>query len=77
MKASFLFLQGRDSNRYYELMLDEADIESLKRLSGQIEQQIDASDLLHYQRYYALSVNSKYSSKRALGNNNLIPNNNH
>lgn len=77
MKASFLFLQGRDSNRYYELMLDEADIESLKRLSGQIEQQIDASDLLHYQRYYALSVNNKYSSKRALGNNNLIPNNNH
>ncbi|WP_339832827.1 hypothetical protein [Paenibacillus sp. FSL R7-0272] len=38
-----------------------------------MEQQIDASDLLHYLRCYALSVNSKYYSKRALGNNNLIP----
>lgn len=66
---------GRDSNRYYELMLDKAELESLKRTSGQIsmDQQIAASDLQHYLRYHALLVNSKYSSKRALGNKNLIP----
>ncbi|MGQ7890675.1 DEAD/DEAH box helicase [Paenibacillus sp. WC2504] len=66
---------GRDSNRYYELMLDKAELESLKRLSGQIsiDQQITASDLQHYLRYHALVVSGRYSSKRALGNKNLIP----
>ncbi len=55
--------------------MDKTELESLKRISGQIsmDQQIASSDLQHYLRYHALLVNSKYSSKRALGNKNLIP----
>ncbi|AIQ22012.1 helicase-related protein [Paenibacillus sp. FSL H7-0737] len=66
---------GRDSNRYYELMLDEVELATLQRLfeRSNTSHQMTSSDLQHYLRYHALLVNGKYSAKQTLGNKNLIP----
>jgi superfamily II DNA or RNA helicase len=66
---------GRQSNQFYELMLDDNDINSLDRLSigRDDEKGLSARELQHYLQYHTLAVEQKFSSSRVLGNKNLIP----
>lgn len=65
---------GRESNQYYELMVERTDLESFKRINESVTSGIiDAQELQQYLQYFVFSMDTKFSSKRALGNNKLIP----
>lgn len=65
---------GRESNQYYELMVERTDLESFKRINESVTSEIkDAQELQQYLQYFVFSMDTKFSSKRALGNNKLIP----
>lgn len=65
---------GRESNQYYELMVELTDLERFKRINESVTSEIiDAQELQQYLQYFVFSMDTKFSSKRALGNNKLIP----
>ncbi len=65
---------GRESNQYYELMIERSDLVGFKRINESVTSEIvNAQELQHYLQYFVFSMDTKYSSKRALGNNKLIP----
>ncbi|MNW38747.1 RNA polymerase-associated protein RapA [compost metagenome] len=65
---------GRESNQFYELMIERADIEKFKKLNeNHASDIVSAQELQLYLKYYIFSMDTKYSSKRALGNSKLIP----
>jgi len=65
---------GRDTTKFYELMLEEDDIHSLERLNQEHEyKNISSEDIQHFLQYYALVNEHRYKQSRALGGNNLIP----
>lgn len=65
---------GRESNQYYELMVERTDLESFKRINESVTLEIiNPQELQQYLQYFVFSMDTKFSSKRALGNNKLIP----
>ncbi|WJE15752.1 helicase-related protein [Halobacillus sp. ACCC02827] len=65
---------GRDSNQYYELLLDEKEIYSLEQLNSDSEKDsLTTEDIQHFIQYYALRNEKQYNQSRSLGNKNLIP----
>lgn len=65
---------GRESNQYYELMIERSDLENFKRLNeSYTAEKVNAQELQQYLQYFVFSMDTKFSSKRALGNNKLIP----
>ncbi|MBO8173522.1 MAG: DEAD/DEAH box helicase family protein [Bacillaceae bacterium] len=66
---------GRQSNQFFELMLDENEINTLERLCvhNEDKKELSARELQHFLQYHTLAIEQKYSSSRALGNKNLIP----
>lgn len=65
---------GRESNQFYELMIEQSDIDNFQKLNGlAASETVNAQELQQYLQYFVFSMDSKYSSKRALGNNKLIP----
>ncbi|GED30273.1 helicase-related protein [Brevibacillus centrosporus] len=65
---------GRESNQYYELMIELHGIERIKKLNeNSVSIITNAKELQRHLQYYIFSMDTKYSSKRALGNSKLIP----
>ncbi|MBP2114085.1 DEAD/DEAH box helicase [Paenibacillus silagei] len=65
---------GRESNQYYELMIERHDIERFIKLNdNNVQEVLNAQELQMYLQYYAFLMDTRYSSKRALGNSKLIP----
>lgn len=65
---------GRESNQYYELMIERSDLENFKRINESVTSEIvNAQELQQYLQYFVFSMDTKFSSKRALGNKKLIP----
>jgi len=65
---------GRDTSKFYELLLEENDIRSLEKLNqGYDYINILPEDIQHFLQYYALVNEHRYKQSRALGGNNLIP----
>jgi SNF2 family DNA or RNA helicase len=53
---------------------DHHAIENFQKLNGlAASETVNAQELQQYLQYFVFSMDSKYSSKRALGNNKLIP----
>jgi hypothetical protein len=66
---------GRDSNQYYDLMLEECELSSIERLNKQSVDKVEGNvqDIQHFLQYHAFQVDERYSKGRPLGNNNLLP----
>ncbi|KAB8136811.1 DEAD/DEAH box helicase [Gracilibacillus oryzae] len=65
---------GRDTSKFYELMLEEDEIHSLDGLNQEHEyKNISPEDIQHFLQYYELVNEHRYKHSRALGGNNLIP----
>ncbi|GEN46744.1 DEAD/DEAH box helicase [Alkalibacillus haloalkaliphilus] len=65
---------GRDTNKYYELMLEETEIDALEMLNQNNEyQNLSAETIQHFLQYYTILNECHYKQSRALGNNNVIP----
>ncbi len=66
---------GRDTNQYYELLLELNDMSALICLSQQTEAKVNATteDIQHMLQYYAFEVDERFSKGRPLGNTRLIP----
>ncbi|MFC4402381.1 helicase-related protein [Gracilibacillus xinjiangensis] len=65
---------GRDTSQFYELMLEENDIQSLDILNQEHDyKNISPEDIQHFLQYYALVNERRFKYSRALGGNNLIP----
>jgi superfamily II DNA or RNA helicase len=65
---------GRDSNQFYELMIEHRDMESIQKLNGaEATETVNSLELQQFLQYFVFSIDSRYSSKRALGNSKLIP----
>lgn len=61
---------GRDSNQYYELMLEQKELSSLQcYLNQQRAEQasVTAGDIQHLLQYYAFQVDERFSKKAAFG----------
>ena len=66
---------GRQSQKYYEVLLEQSEVEKFEKLNAVDNDQalISAKTMQHFLQYYALSIEEKYSSRRALGSKNLLP----
>lgn len=66
---------GRESQRFYELMIDKNEILALEKLNSSEEQQVQltASELQHFLQFKNFLIEEKYSESRALGGRNLMP----
>lgn len=66
---------GRQTRRFYELMLEAAELQSLELLngSGEIEVELTVTQLQHCLQTLALEVMERYGSARALGGGTIIP----
>ncbi len=66
---------GRQSNRFYEMMLEKSEAFSFERLNtfDESKVQMTVRDLQHFLQYLAFQIEDKYSSSRALGGKNLMP----
>ncbi|KGX84856.1 DEAD/DEAH box helicase [Pontibacillus litoralis] len=65
---------GRDSNQYYELLLEEKEIYSLEQLNSDKEKDsLSTQDVQHFIQYYALRNEKQYNQSRSLGNKNILP----
>lgn len=66
---------GRETNQYYELLLEHNDMTALVCLTHQTEAKISATseDIQHMLQYYAFEVDERFSKGRPLGNTRLIP----
>lgn len=65
---------GRETNQFYELMLEKEKLTDLKSLKeNKSEGNIQAIDIQRYLQYLMLHNEVKYSRTRALGNKKLLP----
>lgn len=65
---------GRDTSKFYEMMLENNDIQSLEKLNQVNEyNNLQPEDIQHFLQYYELVNERRYKKSRALGSNNLIP----
>ncbi|MBB3906531.1 DEAD/DEAH box helicase [Anoxybacteroides rupiense] len=65
---------GRDTNQFYELMLEKDKVTELRSLKqNKNESAIQGLDLQRYLQYLILRNEVKYSRTRALGNKKLLP----
>ncbi len=65
---------GRETNQFYEIMLEKEKLTDLKRLKeNKGEGNIQANDIQKYLQYLMLHNEVKYSRTRALGNKKLLP----
>jgi superfamily II DNA or RNA helicase len=66
---------GRQSQHFYEMMVDKDDISTFEILScnDESQTQLSAEDLQHFLQYNAFRIENKYSQSRALGGKKLIP----
>ena len=66
---------GRQSQKYYELVLDAHEIMNFELLNAVAEdsETMSAKDIQHFLQYHAFVIDEKYSGRMALGGKNLIP----
>lgn len=66
---------GRQTSRFYEMMLEKSEAFSFQRLNtfDDSREQMTARDLQHFLQYLAFQIEDKYSGSRALGGRNLMP----
>lgn len=65
---------GRETNQFYELMLEKEKLTDLKSLKeNKSESSVQAIDIQRYLQYLMLHNEVKYSRTRALGNKKLLP----
>jgi SNF2 family DNA or RNA helicase len=65
---------GRETNQFYELMLEKEKLTDLKSLKeNKSKGNIQAIDIQRYLQYLMLHNEVKYSRTRALGNKKLLP----
>lgn len=66
---------GRQSQKYYEMVLEAQEIMNLELLNAVSEdsETMTAKDIQHFLQYQAFVIDEKYSGRRALGGKNLIP----
>ncbi len=64
---------GRKTNKYYELLLDQDQLNKLQFLFVKSNQQLTNTDLQNLLQFKQLLVEKKFSSSRALGGHYLIP----
>ncbi|MDQ0163331.1 SNF2 family DNA or RNA helicase [Bacillus alveayuensis] len=65
---------GRETNQFYELMLEKEKLTDLKSLKeNKSETSVQAIDIQRYLQYLMLHNEAKYSRTRALGNKKLLP----
>lgn len=65
---------GKDSSRYYELLIEPEKIQEFKRIKQEREtNKVKPVDIQKYMQYLLLKNEVKYSKTRALGNKNLLP----
>lgn len=66
---------GRDSQTYFERMLERQELESLTKVKNEHEHLVEVvpTDIQHLLQYFSFQVEERYSKGRALGNKNLIP----
>ncbi|MEW4278927.1 DEAD/DEAH box helicase [Priestia megaterium] len=64
---------GKDTNQYYELMIEQEKINAFQQLNTKKNDHIQASDVQKYIQYLLLQNEMKFSKTRALGNKNLLP----
>ncbi|MFU1991975.1 helicase-related protein [Priestia megaterium] len=65
---------GRESNQFFEIMVNQEQVQELKKLSQQTSQSnINGIDIQRFLQYHSLKNEVKYSKTRALGNKNLMP----
>lgn len=66
---------GRQSQKYYEMVLDANEIMTFEILNAVSEDSgtMSAKDIQHFLQYHAFVIDEKYSERMALGSKNLIP----
>ncbi|EPY7700973.1 MULTISPECIES: DEAD/DEAH box helicase [Bacillus] len=65
---------GQETNKYYEIMLEQEKIRDFKHLKQEKEvANLKALDVQRYIQYILLKNEVKFSKTRALGNKNLLP----
>lgn len=65
---------GRETNQYFELMIEKEKLNELEVLGGNEERtSIEPMDVQMYIQYLILQNESTYSRSRALGNKKLLP----
>ncbi|MGG2093476.1 helicase-related protein [Bacillus sp. S13(2024)] len=65
---------GQDTNRYYEIMLEQEKLQEFKRVKHEKEvTNMNAIDVQKYLQYVLLKNEVRFSQTRALGNKNLLP----
>lgn len=66
---------GRQTRKFYEVILEESDLRGLARLSRQDETEntLTPRSLQHFLQYEVFQIEDKFSSARALGGGELLP----
>ncbi|SLK50046.1 helicase domain-containing protein [Mycobacteroides abscessus subsp. abscessus] len=64
---------GKDTNQFYELMIEQEKINTFQQLNNKENDNIQASDVQKYIQYLLLQNEMKFSKTKALGNENLLP----
>ncbi len=64
---------GRETQKYYELLLDRDQFDQLQRLTARNLQQLTHVELQHILQFKQFQVEKKFSSSRAIGGGNLLP----
>ncbi len=67
---------GRNTNKYYETLLDAGQLSTLDRLNFKETSErgeLNSRMLQHYLQYYVLKIDQQYSSARALGSQKIMP----
>ncbi|MBB6451621.1 superfamily II DNA or RNA helicase [Salirhabdus euzebyi] len=65
---------GRETNQFFELMLETQEFEQLEKINQEEEPiSLSPSEIQHFLQYYAIKNEYQYAQSRALGSKNLIP----